>query len=567
MAEKLIRASQVDLSGIEDSLELLQNQVESEQEALTQEILERKNADDEIKVDISDLEQGLSDLEESKQNKLIAGPNIFINPETNVISASGGLSEVSWGNIKGTLSNQTDLQKELDDINDKIEEIELFKFPNAIIIGEPTIQNGQVSDFSTVSYLQFPFILDLHEKAFQIDMCFTTATNVQTQQNILDSKFGLALAIQNGKGVMAISSNGTNWDIGSVVGTQTLQSNTTYYARLIWNRLQYKTQLSTDGVNYVDDMVIVDTRRPFPTTIFIGGCDMVETGHTGHPFLGSINLNKCSLSVMGSVIWQGMDDAGLATRADISLDNLDAAGQAKFDAKQDTLVSGTNIKTINNESILGEGNIEIKGGGGASYDWIGTLEQYNAAKDAGEIDPNWLCMITDDVVEDNYMPAFTDLGRVVWNELLPSASENVKGVVRIATEEETKEATREDLAVNPKNLNTLINTKVQTGKIVGMPDWENAQTLTVGETYTWDGGAGYILQVAHVMKTSWYMLNLNGLDLIMQYAVDYDWDSSASTNLIPIKNGDVFKLTYHDGGHGGTSLRYYCFLPILTEEN
>lgn len=33
--------------------------------------------------------------------------------------------------------------------------------------------------------------------------------------------------------------------------------------------------------------------------------------------------------------------------------------------KQDTLVSGTNIKTINNESILGSGNIEIQGGGKA----------------------------------------------------------------------------------------------------------------------------------------------------------------------------------------------------------
>ena len=31
--------------------------------------------------------------------------------------------------------------------------------------------------------------------------------------------------------------------------------------------------------------------------------------------------------------------------------------------KQDTLVSGVNIKTINNESLLGSGNIEIQGGG------------------------------------------------------------------------------------------------------------------------------------------------------------------------------------------------------------
>ena len=36
----------------------------------------------------------------------------------------------------------------------------------------------------------------------------------------------------------------------------------------------------------------------------------------------------------------------------------------EIDKKQDKLVSGTNIKTINGESLLGEGNIEIQGGGG-----------------------------------------------------------------------------------------------------------------------------------------------------------------------------------------------------------
>jgi hypothetical protein len=40
--------------------------------------------------------------------------------------------------------------------------------------------------------------------------------------------------------------------------------------------------------------------------------------------------------------------------------------QSALDAKQDTLVSGTNIKTINDESILGSGNITISGGGGIS---------------------------------------------------------------------------------------------------------------------------------------------------------------------------------------------------------
>ena len=42
----------------------------------------------------------------------------------------------------------------------------------------------------------------------------------------------------------------------------------------------------------------------------------------------------------------------------------DNAITAATSTKQDTLVSGTNIKTINGESILGEGNITIEGGSG-----------------------------------------------------------------------------------------------------------------------------------------------------------------------------------------------------------
>lgn len=38
--------------------------------------------------------------------------------------------------------------------------------------------------------------------------------------------------------------------------------------------------------------------------------------------------------------------------------------------KQDTLVSGTNIKTINGESILGSGNIAISGGSGLASPWV-----------------------------------------------------------------------------------------------------------------------------------------------------------------------------------------------------
>lgn len=60
----------------------------------------------------------------------------------------------------------------------------------------------------------------------------------------------------------------------------------------------------------------------------------------------------------------------LASKADTATTytktEVDNAITAATSTKQDTLVSGTNIKTINNESILGEGNITIEGGG-SSY--------------------------------------------------------------------------------------------------------------------------------------------------------------------------------------------------------
>lgn len=64
------------------------------------------------------------------------------------------------------------------------------------------------------------------------------------------------------------------------------------------------------------------------------------------------------------------DKANIALKSEIpDISNL--ATKSELDAKQDTLVSSENIKTINGTSILGAGNIEIQGGGGC-----GTPDNY-----------------------------------------------------------------------------------------------------------------------------------------------------------------------------------------------
>lgn len=54
-------------------------------------------------------------------------------------------------------------------------------------------------------------------------------------------------------------------------------------------------------------------------------------------------------------------------------------------AKQATLVSGTNIKTINNQSLLGSGNISISSGGGSSWTDISSLAWVQSIGDAAII--------------------------------------------------------------------------------------------------------------------------------------------------------------------------------------
>lgn len=64
------------------------------------------------------------------------------------------------------------------------------------------------------------------------------------------------------------------------------------------------------------------------------------------------------------------------TKTNVGLGNVDntsdvnkpisTATQTALNAKQDTLVSGTNIKTINGVSVLGSGDLVVSGGGAAA---------------------------------------------------------------------------------------------------------------------------------------------------------------------------------------------------------
>ena len=81
------------------------------------------NADEIIYSVEKNVKEAIEDLETSKQDKLVAGTNITINPNTNVISSSGDIGGiVDWQDVenKPELYNKTEINSMLDNKVDKV---------------------------------------------------------------------------------------------------------------------------------------------------------------------------------------------------------------------------------------------------------------------------------------------------------------------------------------------------------------------------------------------------------------------------------------------------------------
>lgn len=247
----------------------------------------------------SELLKGVYDwVKSKKQDVLVSGTNIkTINGETLL-----GEGDIEVKGSSGTM------------------------FPNVTIFGQPTIQETQISGFSSSNYLQFPFLVDFAGRHWEIDFSFTTSNNITSQQNILDSSFGLALAIRNSKMVIAMSTNGTTWDLGETTSIKSIETNKTYKAHLSFDGTKYEVSLSiNDGVSYENYITVNSSGSLAPKQIIIGTTTVGTSS-----FLGSINLADAKLTISEKVVWEGMAEVGTATRLAIDLSNIDEAGKEKI---------------------------------------------------------------------------------------------------------------------------------------------------------------------------------------------------------------------------------------------
>lgn len=142
--------------------------------------------------------------------------------------------------------------------------------------------------------------------------------------------------------VVAFTYDGTNW-----VMEDGALATTTYYGV---TKLETSTVSNSTGRSLTPRSLmyyIRDSLVKYPVY------SATSTYAVGDRVRYSYNSWECNTAITTAEAWDATHWTALPTL------------QEQIDGKQATLVSGTNIKTINNESLLGSGNITIQGGGGS----------------------------------------------------------------------------------------------------------------------------------------------------------------------------------------------------------
>ena len=171
--------------------------------------------------------------------------------------------------------------------------------------------------------------------------------------------------IQNKPNFAAVATSGSYTDLTNTPSIPAAQ------VQSDWN------QSDNSSVDFIKNKPTIPT---VPTNVSAFTNDAGYTTNTGT--ITGITMNGTSKGTsgvvdLGTVITdisgkQDVIDSSHKLDADLVDDTtstnkfVTASDKSTWSGKQDALVSGTNIKTINNESILGSGNITIQGGG-ASY--------------------------------------------------------------------------------------------------------------------------------------------------------------------------------------------------------
>ena len=292
--------------------------------------------------DVNLATEGLATKSEvnSKQDTLVSGTNIkTINGNSLLgsgnIEIQGGSTIAVDDSLSTTSTNPVQNRVITEALNGKASQSDI---PTKV----SELDND--SDFQTASQVAAAISgINVPTKVSQLDNDSDFQTGTQVSNSIATATSGLAtkteLAGKQDKGDYATTAqlNGKQDTLVSGTNIKTVNGES----------LLGEGNILIKSVN-VDSALSTTSENPVQNKVITNKVNTIEQSIT--------NLSN----TMPTKVSDLDNDSGYITNAALT----DLATKEEVSAKQDTLVSGTNIKTINGNSILGAGNIEIQGGGG-----------------------------------------------------------------------------------------------------------------------------------------------------------------------------------------------------------
>lgn len=216
---------------------------------------------------------------------------------------------------------------------------------------EELADKANTSDLS--NYLQTSVAESTYAKKSEIPEEYTLP--IATAEALGGIKVGAGLSINAETGVLNATGGGT--------------ADSVDWANITSKPETFKPEAHQHVTSDITDLQDkLDEKQPVGNYITVESADEKYATKESIPSIDGL-ATKEEIADMATKTWVGeqgyltehQDISTLATKQEVTEGLANKADKTELANKQDTLVSGTNIKTINGETILGSGDIEVEG--------------------------------------------------------------------------------------------------------------------------------------------------------------------------------------------------------------